>query len=427
MATKKSAKPSKQDEIKMLEQKIAKLEQENKNLKDSVPKKTKKEPLQWFRKLGVIFFITLSIVMFMLFNIASWTKNTLLDTNTFVNTMQPVIGEPAVQKVVQDDITTKLFEKVDIEAKLQETLPENVAFLSGPLSSQIESFVYSKVGSVLASQQIYDAWGNSLERIHTRLIGYINNENADGVITVNDIYASISDRVSEDSKISFLFNKTLPEKFGSITLAEVSWLPEARSYVNLLTIAPPIMLAISLVSAVLAIVLSRRKKIVFGAILALTTLLMAATLAALWVITQRIGDQVDAKYADAAQAIFSTISAPLEARTQGYLALLLITLVVLVLTSNASYIKKTRKFLHLNIQKVANSILPKVTVPSWLLQVSDKSSIISWTAFVVLFIVLGVRIPPVYDQVVKGFIISTVVVFVIYIARIVIASLDRKK
>jgi hypothetical protein len=427
MAAKNTTKANKEKDIEMLEKKIAKLEAENKDLKVNGSASKQKKPFDWLRKFGVLFFLTLSIVTFMLFNIASWTKNTILDTDTFVSTLQPVVSEPAVQKVVQDEVTNKLFEKVDIEAKLQEALPENIAFISGPLSSQVESFTYSKVGTVLASQQIYDAWGTSLERIHTRLIGYINNDEADGIISVNDVYTSIADRVSDDRKISFLFNQTLPEKFGSITLAEVSWLPEVRAYVNAVTIAPPILLLVCVLSAVLAILLSHRKRIVFGTILALSAVLMASTLAALKGVNWEIGEQVRAQYSDAAQAIYTTITAPLEARTLGYLALLLTVFIVLVVSSNTSFIKNSRKFLHTHIQKFADMIFPKVSVPSWLVQASDKTAIICWTAFAVLFVVLGVRIPPSYDQVVSGFVISSIVVLIMYIAHVVVTSLNRQK
>jgi hypothetical protein len=341
--------------------------------------------------------------------------------------MQPVIAEPAVQKVIQDDVTARLFDKVDIEAKLQEALPEQVVFLSGPLANQVESFTYSKVGSVLASQQVYELWGTSLETVHAKLIDYINNPTADGVITVNDVYAAISSRVSDDRKISFLFNKSLPDKVGTIQLREVKWLPEVRSYVNALTVAPPIFLLTSVIAAIIAVLLSYRKRLVGGVIIALTIVMMGATLAALQVGNWEIGQVAQQKNVAAAQAIYSTVTAPLEARTIGYTALLSVLFVVLLLTSKISWIQKSKQYLHAHVQNSSDSLFTPVSVPNWLHQINEKASIIGWTASSVLFIVVGVRIPPVADQVVTGVIVALSFATVIYIAHVIITSLDRKK
>lgn len=427
MATKKTTVTSKKNGTEMLEQKIAKLEAENKQLKATVKSKDTKKSYGWLRALGVSFFVTLSIVAFMLFNLSSWVKNTVLDTDTFVATMQPVIAESAVQKVIQDDITEQLFEQVDIEAKLQEALPEQIAFLSGPLANQVESFTYSKVGSVLASQQVYDLWGTSLETVHSKLLDYINNPDADGVITVNDVYAAISSKVSDDRKISFLFNKTLPDKVGTIELREVKWLPEARSYVHAITIAPPIFLLTSIVAGIIAVLLSLRRRLVVGTIIALTIVMMGATLAALQVGNWEIGQVAQQKNVAAAQAIYSTITSPLEARTIGYTALLSVLFVVLLLTSNISWIRKSKQYLHSHIQKISDALFKPVSVPNWLNQINDKAAIIGWTASSVLFVVVGVRIPPVADQVLNGVIVSLSLALVIYIAHVVVNSLDRRK
>ena len=235
VAKKKVKKSSVEADVAELKAELAKLEQENLKLREVIESEEVEKsahPYIWLRRVGAVFFLTLGIVSFAIFNVASWVKNTALNTDAFVATMQPVLAEPDVQTAVQDEITNQLFARVDIEGELQKALPENVAFLAGPLASQVESFTRDKVGEVVKSPQVYDIWGKALYTIHGQLLKYIEEPNNNGTISVNDVYTAISNNVSQDKQISFLFNKTLPEKIGTITIAEVTWLPEARQYVS---------------------------------------------------------------------------------------------------------------------------------------------------------------------------------------------------
>lgn len=428
MAAKKNTAVSNK-EISALQQQLKKLERENMELKNELSKDSgvKKTHSGFLRKSGVVFFVTLSIVTFMLFNVSSWIKNTVLDTDTFVTTMQPLIAEPAVQKTIQDEVTKNLFESVDVEQALQNALPEDIAFLSAPLSSQVEAYTASKVGQVLASQEVYDLWGRTLEVVHGKVVGYIENENADGVISVNDVYASVSEKVSDDRKISFLFNRQLPDKVGTITLAEVSWLPEARSYAQVMNVTPIVFLLTSTVSFLIAIGLSLKKRRTTIVTLVLVIIMMLSTLGALSLGNWQLGNSVQAKYVDTAQAVFTTITTPLENRTLGYAALFGAILLVMVLTSGAGFIKKSRQYVDAKLKDIASSILPAVSVPTWLQTFSNYISVIAWTVFIVLFIVIGVRIPPEYNEVKAALLWSSLAVLVLYLAHVCIRALNRKK
>lgn len=426
MAAKKGTVTSK--EIAELKLQLDELQKENTQLKQALqraPAKKQRKPYEWLRKSAVVFFITLSVVSFMLFNVSSWVKNTILDTDTFVTTMQPLIAEPAVQQSMQNEITTRLFESVNIESELQKALPENLTFLSGPLASQIESFTAAKVGQVIASPQVYALWGESLGIVQSKVVGYIQNPNADGVISVNDVYTTISDRVSEDSKVSFLFNKQLPAKVGTITLAEVKWLPEARRYVDMITVAPIVFLLTSIISLALSIVLSVRKRRTTLVFLMLSIVMLFATLAALAIGNWQIADVAKPENKALAQAVFATITNPLENRTLGYVSLFGVLALVIMLTSNIGWIRRSRIYVDGKLLLLVNTILPSVVVPAWLQSFSRYIVAITWTVFIVLFIGIGVRIPPEYSEVKAGLLWASLAVAVLYIVHTVIRSLNR--
>ncbi len=427
MARKKSNGVAAED-VEKLKKELAKLEKENEALKHTIEKEVNhkvKKPYDWLRRLAIVLLLTVGVVSFALYNISSWVKNTALNTDAFVETMQPVLADPAVQTAIQNEITTQLFARVDIESELQKALPENIAFLAGPLASQIESFTNSKVGEVIKSPQVYDLWGNALRTIHYELITYIENDSNDGVISVNDVYDAISAKVSEDKKISFLLNKQLPEKIGTITLAEVTWLPQAREYVKVLNTAPIVFFAISAVCFSITILLATRRRMVLLAIVAFSLIMLLATLASLTYANWHIADLVQPQYADAAREIQATITNPLRDRTVGYIALGAVLFFVVLFTAPIESFIKARNFIDGNLYTGLTKILPSVSVPDWLTQFSKYSGIIAWTVFAIIFIGIGVRIPPEYAEVKMAFITATILVLLIYIANLVIRALAR--
>lgn len=74
-----------------------------------------------------------------------WTNRTALNTSVFVDRVAPVIEEPAVQDLVAREITTQLFDALDVQQRLQEAVPEQLTFLAGPLSSGVQDFTQKQV------------------------------------------------------------------------------------------------------------------------------------------------------------------------------------------------------------------------------------------------------------------------------------------
>lgn len=432
MASRKSpsSKPvSKPDkaELEKLKAKIEQLERENEMLlKQSSQKPKTHRTKNFFRKFGVTFFVTLCVVSFMLFNVANWVKASVVSTDGFLEVTTPLIEQPAVQQVLQQEITDALFENVDIEAELNNALPENLQFLAGPLTSQVQSYTYSKVGEVLASQKVEQVWDTSLKNIHAAVIDYINNENADGVITVNDVYTVASNNLS-DSPVSFLLNKQLPDKVGDITIREVVWLDSARTYVNTIEKLPIVFLLTSIISFIIALALAIKKRTTIIVTLILLFVIMLSTVVSIVLGREIAANQVQPDFSAAVSEVFTVITNPLLARAQGYMALFGLIALVLIVSSRAHVITKARNFISSNTDKAIYKVTPTFEYPEWMFWLVENKTTIAWTTFTVLFVVLGLRIPPDYNQVINAFITSVVVTVVFYVVTLVLKTAKLKQ
>jgi hypothetical protein len=408
--------------VDVLNQRLKELEAENAKLKEVNASKSKIKNRHFWRTFGVTFFVTLSIVAFMLFNIASWAKNTILNTESFVATMQPVLAEPAVQEVITNELSTQIFSNIDIQSELEKALPEDIQFIAGPLAGGVESFVNDQIANLLASPKVYEVWGQVLTTVHGTLVAYIQDPTKDGVISINDLYVFIGEQVSSDNQLSFLFNKQLPANIGSITLAEIEWLPQARTYVDTLSALPYILIGTSIVSFIIALALAKRKRATVLTAAILSFILMICTIVALEVGQMAISNQVQPQYADASEAVYSTITQPLADRTMGYATLFGFVVLLFIITAPLTNLIKVRQFTDGHISSLANRYIPKKELPDWLYWLPENRSAVLWTTFAILFIGIGVRIPPLSEQIINGFIWATIIVFVLYIVSSCISA-----
>src|SRR5829696_10507 len=82
-----------------------------------------------------------------------WAARTTLDTNRWVETVTPLPRDPYVANAVSEYATTELFAVLDVEDRLREVLPDQAAFVVGPLTGQIREAVQKTVHNVLVSDR----------------------------------------------------------------------------------------------------------------------------------------------------------------------------------------------------------------------------------------------------------------------------------
>ena len=114
---------------------------------------------RWRRALVAILVI-LSVVLVPVAGLSVWVRNLVLDTDKYVDTVAPLAENRAITNVVANRVTNLLFERVDVNQEAQEVLPERAAFLAGPISSGVETFVRDATKRVLATDQFATVWRN---------------------------------------------------------------------------------------------------------------------------------------------------------------------------------------------------------------------------------------------------------------------------
>ncbi|MFI7600385.1 hypothetical protein [Actinoplanes sp. NPDC049681] len=108
-----------------------------------------------------------------------WAATTVLNTDRWVATVAPLPQNPQVAAAVAEYATTQVFAAVDVEQRVRTVLPQQAAFLAGPVAGQLRGAVRTTVTNVLQSDRFAGIWVELNRRAHQRALAII-----DGTSTV---------------------------------------------------------------------------------------------------------------------------------------------------------------------------------------------------------------------------------------------------
>ena len=122
--------------------------------------------------------------------LAGYAKSQLTSTDTFVSTLAPLAGDPAVQQVVSKAVAETVKADLNLEANVAEVfagldqlpLPPRsaagLAGLEGPVVLGLNSLVTTAADELVASQQFAQLWEQTLRITHTQLTATLSGDPA---------------------------------------------------------------------------------------------------------------------------------------------------------------------------------------------------------------------------------------------------------
>ncbi|MEV0902277.1 hypothetical protein [Actinoplanes sp. NPDC049802] len=149
-----------------------------------------------------------------------WAATTTLNTDRWVSTVAPLPQDPKVNAAVAEYATNEVFRVLDVEQRLRTVLPEQAAFVAGPITGQVREQVRKTVQNVLGSDRFQVIWVELNRQVHQRVIAVIEGE--------SDVITASADSVQIDllpliNQVLRQLGDQLPTLFGKqITLPDLS-------------------------------------------------------------------------------------------------------------------------------------------------------------------------------------------------------------
>ena len=243
-------------------------------------------------------FVFLTVLALVVTVVGAWARSVVLDTDRFVATVGPVIDDPAVQQALAVRLTDRVMDGLKIEDRVssslanldQGDLPVSPALLAGPITQGIHNVLLDRTEQLLASGTVRTLWFEALTRAHTRAVALLRGDDT-GAVTIEgdavyiDLLPLMNDALQAlEQPLGDIFNRTidiptitadnvtqatdaleqqfgvdLPSDFGSIKVFESDALPAAQSAVAAADRLVYLLVALTIVLAIVAFVLSTRR------------------------------------------------------------------------------------------------------------------------------------------------------------------------
>ncbi len=177
--------------------------------------------------------------------IATYARDQILDTNTYVATVAPLGANPTVQAAIASRLSTEIVNQTDLSGTandlanrlVQQGAPARVKDLVSPLLSGIQSYLDSTIKQLLATPEFEQIWNQINRQAHASLVAVLTGTKHGAVSssanTVSVDLGVILQRVKQRLVARGLtFAEKIPNKSIPYTVIQSNTLPKIRTWVR---------------------------------------------------------------------------------------------------------------------------------------------------------------------------------------------------
>jgi LPXTG-motif cell wall-anchored protein len=181
------------------------------------------------RSMAAVLLIVVGVLCLVVAPLAIWGRNLILNTDRYVQTLQPVAGNAGVQDAVIKAVDNQVSTRLEVGSLLTDVLPPRAAHaLAGPLQSAANGLINTVTTKFVRSDEFQTLWVGVNRAAHQQ-IDYLltGTRPADAAVAVDD-----SGRVTLD--LSRVVDKVKAQLGATIEIADVHGIDQARKAVRLL-------------------------------------------------------------------------------------------------------------------------------------------------------------------------------------------------
>ena len=219
------------------------------------------------RKIAVALLLVVASILTPLSVLAVWTRNTLIDTDQYVDTVGPLAHNDAIIEAAARNISDALIASTDVEAKIKDALPSRAQFIAGPVADSLERVVNQLATKVLSSTEFEKVWERANRRAHDQVVDILTGNGGKTVTTNNgEVVVNLSpvvDRVKQrlNSLGIDVFNDVQSQRISPrLVLFQSDELEQAQGLTNLLQKGAVVLPIVTLLLFAAAIALSRARR-----------------------------------------------------------------------------------------------------------------------------------------------------------------------
>ncbi len=243
------------------------------------------------RTVGGWLLLILATILVPISVLGVWTRNQLLDTDRYVDTVAPLATDPAIQDAVTNRVTESVYAGVDVQSRVADALPEEGDFLAAPISLGIENLIERIVRELVTSDRFATLWTDANREAHDALVAVLTDPgDRKGSVSVDlsGVASGVQDKLSSLGINLFAGERPAPqlELFQSEDLARAQ--TAVSLFDSLATFLPWVTIALLVAAAFTFVDRRRGVMAAFGGLLVGSVLLIIGFAVARWFLLQAI-------------------------------------------------------------------------------------------------------------------------------------------
>jgi hypothetical protein len=238
------------------------------------------------RGSGLAFLLVLGCGLVALSLVAFYVRETVLNTDRYVETMAPIAESPDVQQAVAEKLDTAITTRIDFASLMREALPDQADPYAPALAAVLQQAIRRRLDTFVASDNFQRLWEEANRRAHSRIVALLTTGQSKRLLLEGDtVYldlGAVVDRVRQGLQERGLdrLAAAIPSTVdGRVALLKSEGLVKARKGVDLiesLTIVLPILALLCLAGHVFWSRPRRRGLLRVGIGLIVTALILVA-------------------------------------------------------------------------------------------------------------------------------------------------------
>ena len=183
--------------------------------------------------------VVLGVLLVVLSLLAGFIRFQALDTDTVSETAEELIADEEIRDQVAITLVEQLYANVDVQAALEERLPEDQKGLAGPASAGLRELSDRTAERMLERPRVQDLWVNTVTRAHRQLIdvleddtGALSTEDGAVVLDLSPLVIQLGNRIAIVGDVAARFG---PDA-GRVEIMQADQLETAQELTQLLKV-----------------------------------------------------------------------------------------------------------------------------------------------------------------------------------------------
>jgi len=231
---------------------------------------TAPRPKRW-RRIVAVLLVVLAAFLAPLTVTAVWLHDRILSTDGYVETVTPLVNDPAVTDALANRIVTELFAATDLEKRVTSALPGPVDVLGHALTGSLRNLATATTERFLESDAFERLWIRANTVAHEQIVAMFSgkgkavSQHDDAIVLDLGVVADAVRDKLVDRGVGVLKRVPIPEGSIEITLLQSDLIPQLQTTFRVLDDLATVLPILFVVIVVAAIgVAPRRRRIVVG-------------------------------------------------------------------------------------------------------------------------------------------------------------------